>query len=120
LFAAHWCQSEVCNGGFHQFFKNPSGVLAPEAAAGFQAIGMPKCASVISKAMQFFGTPYPRNQVDRQKALSAIPGESRAEWDPFFKLDDVFYELLDNEAGGFAAAADLYSATIQGTAWATN
>ena len=31
LFAAHWCQSEICNGGFHQFFGNSTGVLAPEA-----------------------------------------------------------------------------------------
>ena len=34
LFAAHWCMSEVYNGGFHQFFHNSTGVLAPEAAAG--------------------------------------------------------------------------------------
>src|SRR5687767_13179443 len=27
LFAAHWCQSEVRNGGFHQFFGNSTGVL---------------------------------------------------------------------------------------------
>jgi hypothetical protein len=30
MFAAHFCQSEVCNGGFHQFFWNSTGVLAPE------------------------------------------------------------------------------------------
>jgi hypothetical protein len=30
LLSAHWCQSEVCNGGLHQFFFNPTGVLAPE------------------------------------------------------------------------------------------
>jgi hypothetical protein len=27
LLSAHWCQSEVCNGGLHQFFINPTGVL---------------------------------------------------------------------------------------------
>ena len=31
LYAAHWCQSEVCNGGFDQFFSNTTGLLAPEA-----------------------------------------------------------------------------------------
>ncbi|WP_369973953.1 DUF4375 domain-containing protein [Polaromonas sp. SP1] len=32
LFAVHWCQSEICNGGFMQFFANSTGVLAPEVA----------------------------------------------------------------------------------------
>ena len=42
LLAAHWCRSEVFNGGFHQFFSNPTGVLAPEAVSGFKAIGLTK------------------------------------------------------------------------------
>jgi hypothetical protein len=41
LLTAHWCQSEVCNGGPHLFFFNPTGVLAPEAAIGYEAIGLP-------------------------------------------------------------------------------
>jgi hypothetical protein len=43
LYAAHFCQSEVCNGGFTQFFRNSTGVLAPEAIEGFAAIGQPGC-----------------------------------------------------------------------------
>lgn len=39
LYAAHFCQSEVCNGGFTQFFWNSTGVLGPEAVEGFRAIG---------------------------------------------------------------------------------
>ncbi len=39
LYAAHWCQSEVCNGGLHQFFSNSTGLLAPEALEAFRAIG---------------------------------------------------------------------------------
>jgi hypothetical protein len=31
LLAAHWCQSEVINGGFDQFFYNSTGVLAPDS-----------------------------------------------------------------------------------------
>jgi hypothetical protein len=34
LYAVHFCQSEVCNGGFGQFFFNSTGVLAPEAVRG--------------------------------------------------------------------------------------
>jgi hypothetical protein len=111
LFAAHWCQSEVSNGGFHQFFTNPTGVLAPEAVEGFAAIGMPGCAAAVAEAMRFFGAPYPREQADRQNAL-AVVGETRADRDPFTVLDVRFFELVDKEADGFAAAADRYSATI--------
>ena len=109
LFAAHWCQSEVCNGGFHQFFTNPTGVLAPEAAAGYKALGMPECARVVAEAMAFFVTPYPRGQEMRIAALRQVPGETREEWDPFYELDDRFYPLLDGENGGFEVAANEYA-----------
>lgn len=36
LFAAHWCQSEIDNGGLYQFFCNSTGVLALEAAEAFR------------------------------------------------------------------------------------
>jgi Domain of unknown function (DUF4375) len=53
LFAGHWCQSEVCNGGFHQFFWNPTGILAPEALQAYQAIGIPVWAAIVKEAMQY-------------------------------------------------------------------
>ena len=40
LLALHWCVAEVSNGGFDQFFSNSTGVLAPEGAAAFRALGM--------------------------------------------------------------------------------
>src|ERR1700679_2026989 len=51
LYAAHFCQSEVCNGGFTQFFWNGTGVLAPEAVEGFVAIGQVNVADVVKGAM---------------------------------------------------------------------
>ncbi len=112
LFAAHWCISEVGNGGFHQFFTNSTGVLAPEALAAFTTIGMPQCAAVVAEAISFFGRPYPRDREFRIELLNGIPGESREEWDPFFKLDDRFYALLDAENGGFNQAADAFAKSI--------
>ena len=108
LLALHWCQSEVCNGGFHQFFGNPTGVLAPEAAQGFRAIGMSAIAEILERAMAVFGTPYPRAQETRRQFLSSIPGKTREEWDPFIALDDAFYEaigdhVLDDAADAYAA-----------------
>jgi hypothetical protein len=109
LFAAHWCRSEVYNGGFHQFFTNWTGVLAPEAVEGFRAIGLDDCATVIEEAMKFFGNVYPRDRHQRCEVLASIPGRTREEWDPFYQLDERFYDLIDLENGGFDEAADKYA-----------
>jgi hypothetical protein len=107
LFAAHWCQSEVCNGGFHQFFTNSTGVLAPEALAGFKAIGVIEWASLLEEAMRFFGEPYPREREVREERLSKVSGKEREHWDPFFALDDRFYEWKHAEDD--ERAADAYA-----------
>lgn len=109
LYAVHLCQCEICNGGFHQFFWNQSGILAPEAVAGFRAVGMPRCAAMVQQAMGFFGIPYPRRWEDRHELLNRIPGETREERDPFHKLDEPFYALLDSEAHGVVHGCDKYA-----------
>jgi Domain of unknown function (DUF4375) len=96
LYAAHWCQSEVRNGGFHQFFSNTTGLLAPEALQGFRAIGAVEWAEILGEAMRHFGTPYPRERDDRQELLSLRQRRPREEWDPFYELDKRFYEWADN------------------------
>lgn len=108
LYAAHWCQSEVLNGGFHQFFSNTTGLLAPEAVEGFQAIGVTEWAEVLSEAMQYFGTPYPRDRNDRDKCLLMHQRRPREEWDPFYKLDERCFEFSDDwevAANAFAGRA---------------
>lgn len=109
LFAAHWCQSEVRNGGLHQFFGNSTGVLAPEAVLAFKAIGMPRIAAVVSEAMSWFGPVYPRDREVRDEQLGEYENEHPENWDPFEKLDDQFFELIEKENGGFIAAADTYA-----------
>lgn len=113
LLALHWCASEVCNGGFHQFFFNSTGVLAPEAVAGFKAIGMPRTAAVVAAAMASFGEPYPRDREERQDALDALTTQSSANGQlhsPFQDLDSRFYDLLGCENGGMERAAEDYAA----------
>lgn len=105
LFAAHWCQSEVRNGGFHQFFQNPTGVLAPEALAAFRAIGMLEAAAVLDEAMRVFAAPWPRAQAERQRV---IPGAHH-----FRTLDTRFFAALRAGADGFEGAADRYALTIR-------
>jgi hypothetical protein len=109
LFAAHWCQSEVRNGGLHQFFSNDTGVLAPEAVQGFRAIGLDACADVVERAMQFFGSAYPRARDIRERALDALELRDPEKWDPFTELDALFLEGIEDD--GFEKAADSYAAT---------
>jgi len=104
LFAAHWCQSEVCNGGFHQFFSNTTGVLAPEAMEGFRAMGMTEVAALVEEAMSVLGTPYPRDREARQAVLPPPPR--------FRELDERFFARVQHEADGFALAADRYALTL--------
>lgn len=104
LYAAHWCYSEVCNGGFHQFFSNSTGVLEPEAAKAFRLIGMPRIAKVVERASKHLGRPYPRDRAKRQRRLKLV---SKPALD---KLDDQFFKLIETENGGFEKAADKYAA----------
>jgi hypothetical protein len=108
LFSAHWCMSEVCNGGFHQFFSNPTGVLAPEAIRGFELIDASAVADLARKATALLGSPYPREHERRIAALESIlrPGDKRKEWDPFYEFDEKVYAWGGSEK--FAATADQY------------
>jgi hypothetical protein len=110
LFAAHWCFSEVSNGGFHQFFYNSTGVLAPEAVDSFRALGMPQTASVAEKAMEWFGHPYPRERRIRLQQIEAATGSKKyRSWQQFRPLDEEFCRLMRSENGGFLTAADTYA-----------
>jgi len=106
LFAAHFCQSEVCNGGFDQFFSNSTGVLAPEAIEGFKTIGQDIVAEIIHEACSLFGEPFPRERSLRQGKLKAIDSEL------LDSLDQRFYGIIHSENGGFEAAADNYAAKV--------
>jgi hypothetical protein len=99
LFAVWWCDAEVCNGGFHQFFSNPTGVLAPEALDGFRAVGLRECAEIAEAAISKLGEPYPRDQEARDAALRSVelPGEKREAWDPFYNLDERYYAAKKRE-----------------------
>ena len=54
LYAAHWCISEVENGGLLQFFWNGTGILAPEARESFAVVGLSGLAGVLEDAMNYF------------------------------------------------------------------
>jgi hypothetical protein len=136
LYAAHFCQSEVHNGGFLQFFWNNTGVLAPEAIEGYRAIGMPNLAALLKGAASPLGSPYPRNRDERWDALLVAsgygvrdlrkifkkrrdgPDEERRLYAafleatknlPFDELNRRFWETAKTENGGFEDAATRYA-----------
>jgi len=113
LLAAHWCQSEVRNGGFEQFFHNSTGVLAPEAVAAFMSIGLPKLGSVVESAMGLLGRPYRRERDARLAALEMLQGTNPGR-DVFDAYDNQFFQLIDQEGGGWEAAADNYAQPPRG------
>jgi hypothetical protein len=132
LYAAHFCLSEIHNGGFLQFFWNSTGVIAPEAASGFSAIGMTELASVITSTAALLGLPYPRGRDERWDALLAASGIDEMGLKNIFEkssnlylafdeataplsfdaLDQQVWSLAQVENGGFQEAATRYAQSL--------
>jgi hypothetical protein len=98
LLALHWCVSEVMNGGFDQFFTNPSGSLAAEALRGFARIGAVESEEILRQATDIFASrPSPPDLTDPEfdEAVDAEPFDAyQARHAP---LEDRFYELVETE-----------------------
>ena len=109
LFAAHWAQAEIMNGGLGQFFSNSTGVLAPEAAKAFEAIGMPKCAEALLNSMKFFGETYPRDRNVRESIFEQFYEKHGEDKIPLEEFEDIMATELEDENGGFEEAADMYA-----------
>jgi hypothetical protein len=109
LFAAHWAQSEIMNGGLGQFFSNPTGVLAPEAVDAFRMLGMTRCAMILSEAMAFFGNPYPRDRRIREEAFERFFEEQGEGAIPFREQEDAMAIAIEDENGGFWEAANRFA-----------
>lgn len=123
LLVTQWVNSEVHNGGFAQLFFNSTGVLAPEAIAGFRSLGMPMVADVVAASLTIFPTPYPRDREERLGLFDLPDGEEdgRVVFQRFAELtaskldflDETFWKLMAVENGGYTMAANRYAKTIQ-------
>lgn len=113
LLTTHWVYSEVCNGGLHQLFTNSTGVVIPEAIAGFRSMALPELAAIVTEAARFFGEPFPRDQARRIEALERYErGQTDPDdWNPFAELDERFYAALGPDDGedAYVASADRYA-----------
>lgn len=79
-YVAWACDAEVRNGGFAQYFVNPTGRSAGEAAAAFEAIGAPAHAALVRRAVALFGPAGPSaDHETRHEQLAALTADQDAE-----------------------------------------
>jgi len=109
LFASHWVQSEIMNGGPGQLFSNPTGVLVPEAVVAFKNIGMSNCAKTLIKAMQFFGKTYPGNRSIREEILEEFYEKYGEYIIPLEEFEDIIATEIEEENCGFEDSANKYA-----------
>jgi hypothetical protein len=97
IYCTTWLDSEVKNGGFHQFFHNSTGMLGPEALQGFQDIGMEASARAVQAAFDYYKVdPYPRERSDRQLRLPDYEATKDERW----TLDKSYYESTYDKTSG--------------------
>ena len=108
LYASHFAQSEICNGGMHQLFWNDTGVLVPEAISGFRALNLDILADPLANAAKLLASPYPRECPPRRKILETMPS------DAFRAFDDIFFAQLDpyKSPNAYEHAADAYAQSM--------
>ncbi|QDV87336.1 DMP19 family protein [Planctomycetes bacterium TBK1r] len=109
-------KSDIDNGGFHQFFYNGTGVLAPEMVEWCERSGLDDVADVIRQAMSTLTDgDYPRSREDRLTALArfTVGGDRKhcdlfyqEHCDPFDQLDEKFFALLSNNGTRYHDAAN--------------
>jgi hypothetical protein len=97
VFTAIWeLESEVNNGGFHQYFFNHSGESAVGVLSALEAIGAHRTRQIVAEAMARLpgGKPL-ANTDERRRLLNDVDEETWADLDQaFFKYPDNLTELL--------------------------
>ena len=94
FYALHWTISEVSNGGFHQYFYNSTGYLAPEAITGAELLGASDYADVIRRATSIFPSEEALRDLDQRQEILEQATDNQ---DAFLaSLDDELYALLES------------------------
>lgn len=80
-------EAEINNGGFDQFFFNPTGDFTEETIQAVSSIGAFHTAEIVKKGASLFpGGMLPKDQDSRQKLVEEISPNS----DAFEEFDDAF------------------------------
>jgi hypothetical protein len=81
--------SDVNNGGFRQYLVNPAGEFAAETASALEAIGMPRAAALLRRALAAFPDhSVPTDNDARVRAIRALPRDRDRQFDA---LTEEFY-----------------------------
>lgn len=94
IYAVDRLEKEVYNGGFDQYFVNPSGDLSVETLSILKEMGATATAAILEKAMAPFpkGKP-PEDGGKRWAAMEKIRKKAKPIWD---KCDDEFYSRKED------------------------
>lgn len=85
---------QVCNGGFMQYFTNPSGEHTPLAVDAFVSIGAGKAATIVEAAIAHM--PAELDWTDHQRRIDNFDEVSKEVWDAVDALDTRYYGLRDS------------------------
>jgi hypothetical protein len=84
IYGAWWTETEVGNGGFHQYFWNSTGVVSALAQEGFGAMGAARMRECLAKAVMRLGSIDVFDRAARQQALAEIRPDAFGELDERF------------------------------------
>jgi hypothetical protein len=113
VFLSVWqLESEINNGGFHQYFLNSSGDVAWFAPEALERIGASKMAAIVRRANAVFsgGSP-PTEPVQRQQALESA---GRSALQILDEIDQDFYQYPDDLTSLLFDFVIAHRATIPG------
>jgi hypothetical protein len=91
-------------------------MYVPVAASGFESLGLRETHTVVRAAMDIFGSAFSHDREKRIEFLDSRVGDERKDWDPFYELDEEFYDSIAPEGGyvigkenGYELAIDEYA-----------
>lgn len=95
MYGIHWLFLETYNGGLHQFFFNDVGQFAQAALNGLEAVGAPKTADIIRRAIAIF--PNSRVPVDQGERRDIMCDFSEQQEQAFDELTTEFFRCTADE-----------------------
>ena len=89
-------------------------MLAPEAVAALERIGLEDAAHIAAFAMDYFGPAYPRAREERARLIDWVwedemTEEREAELEAMLDLSEQFLDAIGKDRCRFESAADAYA-----------
>jgi len=111
VFVLVWgLEADLNNGGFHQYFFNSHSDHAAAAPDALRAIGAPKTAAIVERAIEIFPNGAPTDRCTRQELLEELDPENEV----FEGLDEEFLAYPHDLTTLLAAFARANRGSIRG------